>query len=279
MKRYILILLLLIPLTGKGDDENIVYNYSFNENAETFIFGNNSRLRKAPEIKGDNIVETLPAGYPVRILEKKSQTMALNGFREYWYRVSFFKSGKKNTGYIWGGLLSAAYVKKGKDILLLGFSKYSEDGFEGECRLVRKGKIISSLPVKLHFLPSGEEEPFYGYSISMKINNSMGLSGLENVVSIYNEYAACGYPRGNVWVGVASGKLYYLGTDSSVSEAGVFQYEEQMIFPSQDKSLKDEVRLVIESFDFDEKINDYRLSDRKEKRYLWRNFRMEERKR
>ncbi|HOP62643.1 MAG TPA: hypothetical protein PK358_05840 [Spirochaetota bacterium] len=279
MKRYLLILLLLVPLTVSGENENIVYNYSFVENTSTCIFGKNSRIRKSPEIKKNNVVETLTAGSPVRIMKKMPDVLALNGFSEYWYRISFNRKGKDVTGYVWGGLLSAGYVKKGKDILLLGFSKNGKDGFIGECRLVRNGKIISTLPVKLHYLPSGEDNPFYGYSITMKLRGSMGLTGLENVISIYNDYAACGYPRGNVWVGIASGKLYYLGTDNSVSEAGVYQYEEQMIFPSQDKSLKDEVRLVTESFDFDEKIDNYRLSDRKEKRYLWKNFRLEERKR
>lgn len=278
MKKYIMIMLLFFPFMARSG-ENIVYHFSFVEGGSTYIFGENVRVRKAPEIKEDNISETLPAGYAVKILQKTDTAMAQNGFREYWCKVSFTKSGKEMQGYVWGGFIAAGHLAIGKDLLLLGFKKHEEEhGFTGECRLIRDGKIISSVPVMLHFIPSGEANPFYGYSISMKLNDSLGLTGLEHVAAINNDYGACGYPHGNIWVGIAKGKLYYLGIDSSVSEAGVFHYEEQMIFPSQDKTLKGEVRLVIENFEFDEKINDYRLTDRKEKRYVWKNFKLEERK-
>lgn len=278
MKKYILILFLLIPFMAQSG-ENIVYNFTFVEGSSTYIYGENVRVRKTPEVREDNVAETLPAGYPVKILQKTDKSMAQNGFREYWCKISFNKSGREMNGYVWGGLIAAGHINIGKDLFLLGFKKYGEEhGFTGECRLIRDGRILSSLPVSLHFIPSGEANPFYGYSISIKLNDNMGLPGLEKIVAINNDYGACGYPRGNIWIGVASGKLYYLGIDSSVSEAGVFHYEEQMIFPSQDKTLKGEVRLVIENFEFDEKINDYRLTDRKEKRYIWKNFKLDERK-
>lgn len=278
MKRYISILLLFIPLAG-WSEENIVYHFSFVEGSHTYIFGDDVRVRTSPEIRENNIIETLNSGHPVKVLQKTEKSMAGYGFSEYWCRVSFRKNGKDMTGYVWGGLLAAGHVNIGRDLFLLGFKKYAEeDGFAGECRLIHEGGIVSTLPVMLHFIPSGEADPFYGYSISLKLHDNMGLAGLEKIVSINNDYGACGYPGGNIWIGFAAGKLYYIGIDSSVSEAGVFHYEEQMIFPSQDKTLKGEVRLVIENFEFDEKINDYRLTDRKEKRFLWKNFRLEERR-
>ncbi|GEM_PF-3441888 len=68
------------------------------------------------------------------------------------------------------------------------------------------------------------------------------------------------------------GMVEYFFTDSSVSEAGVFHYAERVAFPSEDKTLRDEVRFITESFDFDEKIMDYRLSDRKKERLKWKDF-------
>lgn len=278
MKKYFLIVFLFLPLMA-WSNESAVYHFSFVDGGSTYIFGENVRVRQAPEIKDNNIIETLPAGYPVKIIQKTDKHMAQNGFREYWCRIGFNKNGKEMQGYAWGGVIAAGHINTGKDLFLLGFKKYEDEhGFSGECRLIRNGRIISTLPVMLHFIPSGEADPFYGYSISLKLNNNLGLAGLEQIVAINNDYGACGYPHGNIWVGIAKGKLYYLGIDSSVSEAGVFQYEEQMIFPAQDSTLKGEVRLVIENFEFDEKINDYRLTDRKEKRYTWKNFKMEERK-
>lgn len=278
MKRYLLILLLFIPMEA-WSEESAVYHFSFVEGSNTYIFGDSVRIRKSPEVAEENVIDTLPAGFPVKILQRTKNSMVMNGFSEYWCSIGYRKNGKELTGYVWGGRLSVGHVKIGRDLFMLGFKRYAEeDGFEGECRLIHEGVIVSTLPVMLHFIPSGEADPFYGYSISLKLHDNLGLAGLDRIVSINNDYGACGFPRGNIWIGFAAGKLYYLGIDSSVSEAGVFHYEEQMIFPSQDRTLKGEVRLVIENFEFDGKINDYRLTDRKEKRYLWKNYRLEERK-
>jgi len=279
MKRIALLLLIMISLPLYAGSQAAKYNYGNIEEGGTCLFGDNVRIRKAAEIKDDNVQDTLPAGHVVTVDKKTEKVTAMNGFSANWYRVSYKNNGEKKSGYVWGGLLAIGCIKTGSDLFLLGLKSYSENkGFEGECRILIGGKIASTLPVKLHYLPQGVSNPFYEYTVSLSLNNGMGLSGLGNIVDIYCHYDACGYPGGHIWAGIADKKIYYLGTDSSVSEAGVFHYEERMIFPSQDKALKDEVRLVMESFDFDEKIKDYRLSDRKEKRFTWKNFRMEERK-
>ena len=279
MKIVFSFLLLMVSLPLAAGSETSIYNYGDIEKGETCLFGDSVRIRKTPEIKEDNVLNTLPAGYAVTVERKTANVMALNGFSSNWYWISYKNRGKSESGFVWGGLLAIGYVKKENDLFLLGIKGFSsEKGFEGECRIVSGGKIVSVLPVKLHYLPDGSGNPFYGYTVSLSLNNGMGLSGLDNVVDIYCHYDACGYPGGHIWTGIAGKKIYFLGSDSSVSEAGVFHYEERMIFPSEDKSLKDEVRLVSESFDFDEKIKDYRLSDRKEKRFIWKNPKMEERR-
>ncbi len=279
MRKYFMLLFLFFSFCVYGGDQNIIYHGSFVENSNTFIFGDNARVRKIPEIAETNIADTLPAGFPVKILKKTSRVMSQNGFSEYWYQISYMKNEKKVTGYIWGGLIAAGYQKTDKDLLIFGFRKYAANGgFEGECRLIHDGKIISSLPVTLHDFPSGGENPFYVYNITVNFHNNLGLSGLKHIISINCNYEACGYPAGNIWIGISDEKLYYLGTDTSVFEAGVFHYEEEMIFPSSDKSLKDEIRLVGITSNFDENIQDYRQSDKKVKRFKWINFRMEEQK-
>lgn len=279
MKIVFSFLLLMVSLPLAAGSETSIYNYGDIEKGETCLFGDSVRIRKTPEIKEDNVLGTLPAGYAVTVEKKTGNVMALNGFSSYWYRVSYKNNGRSESGFVWGGLLAIGCIKKENDFFLLGIKSFSrENGFEGECRILSGGKIVSALPVKLHYLPDGNISPFYGYSVSLSLNGGMGLSGLDNVVDIYCHYDACGYPGGHIWVGIAGKKMYFLGSDSSVSEAGVFHYEERIIFPSEDKSLKDELRLVSESFDFDEKIKDYRLSDRKEKRFIWKNSKIEERR-
>jgi len=279
MRIIISVLLILISLPLFAGEKTGIYNFGIIESGGTYLFGDNVRIRKSPEIKEDNVKDTLPAGYAVTVDKKTDKVMSMNGFSSNWYVVSYKNKGKKDSGYVWGGLLSIGYVKSGSDLFLLGIKSFDDKkGFQGECRLVSGGQIASALTIELHDLPEGDTNPFYSYTVSLTLNNGMGLTGLSSVVDIYSQFGACGYPFGHNWIGIAGKKIYYLGKDNSVSEAGVFHYDERMVFPSQDKALKDEVRLVIESFDFDEKIKDYRLSDRKEKRFTWKDYKMEERK-
>jgi len=269
--------LISLGLFAAESEGTNIYYMGFYEGATTYIYGNSVRVRTTAEIKDDNISDVLPTGYKVSIIKLMRSTYSQNGFSEYWYKVRYSKDKKDKEGFIWGGLLAIGYTVVGADLFIIGLVGYNgEEGFSGGCKLLRNGEVISYVPVMLHHLLMDGENPFYGYSVTVTLHDNLGLSGLKNVIAIYNDYSACGYPHGTVWIGLSKDKLHYLITDSSVDEAGVFHYSEKVIFPSRDKSLKDEVRLVIESFDFDEKINDYRLSDRKEKRFKWKDFSLKE---
>ena len=252
------------------------FNYGFAQGALTFIFAENVRVRTGPVIKNGNVADTLGPGHEVRIIQNDEKTLTLNGICENWLHVKYTARGKEKTGYVWGALCAIAYTKAGNELVLAGIRKYSENrGLEAECRIVSRGKVISSLPVKLHYLPESSVMT-YRYSVSMGLHDSKGLEGLSNVVSISCEYGACGYPYGNIWVGYSPGKLYYLGTDTSVSEAGVFHVEERFVFPSDDNRLKNRVIVVTESSEFSEELNDYKSAERKERTLVWKNFRLVE---
>ncbi len=253
-----------------------IYHYSFQENIQTFIFGDNVRVRKEPDSKNENVIDILSAGDNILIIKKTDKFMVVDGYKENWYKISYKKNNKNSTGYVWGGLFSIAYSVKGEKIFLAGIKKYSPDsGFTAECRLVEKGKILSSVAFSPHYLPDGINEGVYGYTVSSELKDGMGLKGVENTFRIYFNYEACGYPRGNIWIGYGNDRLCYIGKDSSVSEAGVFHVEEKYIFPADNKALKDSVILVNESYDFDESKNDYKLVEKKETKFAWKNMKLE----
>lgn len=274
MKRVSSIIFLLLTSVILYAGEPFFSN-GFADGSATYIFGENVRIRTTPEIKENNVADTLNPGHEVFIIKNEEKTLALNGVSENWLYVKYKVSGKEKRGYVWGALLSIAWIKNGNDLVLAGLRKYSDNsGLEAECRIIRAGKIISSVPVDLHYLPESKDL-MYRYSVSMTLHDNRGLTGLEKIVNINCNYGACAYPFGNVWVGIAKGKLYYLAKDTGVSEAGVFHVEERVVFPADDKSLKDEVIIITESSDFDEELNDYRLKEKKERRLRWKNFRME----
>lgn len=273
--KYLILILFFIPIKLSYSEDVSIYPYGFQENSVTYLFGDNVRVRKEPFVKEGNITDTLNAGEKIKIIKKTDLVMALDGYKEYWYKISYMKSGKNSEGYIWGGLLSIGYSAKGEKLFLIGLKKYSPDGgFTGECRLVEKGKIISSVQFNPHYVNLGDNEGFYDYTVSTGISGSIELEGIEGIIRIFFNYEACGYPRGNVWIGFSKDKLYYIGKDASISEAGVFHAEERYIFPSENKKGKDKVILLSESYEFDENISDYKLTERSETEFIWKDYKL-----
>ncbi len=277
--KYLILVLLFISGNGSYADETSVYHYSFMENREIYLFGDNVRVRKEPDTKKDNVTDILKIGDKVSIVKKTDQVMVIDGYKEYWYKISYKKNNKNSSGYIWGGLFSIAFSVKGEKLFLAGIKKYGiETGFTGECRLVEKGKILSAINFEPHYLPDGINPGAYGYIVSSELKSGSGLKGIEDTFRIFFNYEACGYPRGNVWIGYGNNKIYYIGKDTSISEAGVFRVEESYIFPSGKSGGNDLVILMTDSYDFDERISDYKLTEKKETRYKWKNMMLEPQK-
>lgn len=271
--KYLILILFFILIKLSYSEETSIYSNGFQENSGTYLFGDNVRVRNEPFIKDGNITDTLNAGERIIIIKKTDQVMTVDGYKEYWYKISYIKSGKNSMGYIWGGLLSMGYSAKGEKFFLIGLKKYSSDGgFTAECRLIEKGKIISSVQFKPHYVNFGNNDGIYDYTVSTGISGNMGLEGLDGIIRIFFNYEACGYPRGNVWIGFSKDKLYYIGIDTGISEAGVFHTEEKFIFPSENKKSKDKVILISESFEFDESTSDYKLTERRETEFIWKDY-------
>jgi len=270
--KFFLIITFILSIKFSYSGEISIYHYSFADNSETYLFGDSVRVRKDPDPGKQNVTDTLPAGYKIWIVSKTDRNMVINGYKEFWYKISYKKNNTIYNGYIWGGLLSICYAAKGEKLFLAGIKKYdNENGFTAECRLVEKGKLLSSVEFKPHYLPDGLNDGVYGYTVSAELKNGLGLDEIENVFKINFNFQACGYPGGSVWIGYGKDAIYYIGKDTSISEAGVFHVEERYIFPADQKDVKDRVVLVNESFNFDETLNDYKLVSRKETKFKWQN--------
>lgn len=275
--KYLIPLILLFSIEISYSGEDSLHQYSFQENSSTYLFGDNVRVRSEPEINSKNVIDTLNIGDKVTIVRKTDRVMVIGGYKEFWYKISYKKNNKDSAGYIWGGLLSFGFSVKDNKLFLAGMKNYSKDsGFTAECRLLENGKLISSVAFSPHYLPDGLNEGVYDYSVSTGLEGGHGLEGVDNIFRIYFNYEACGYPRGNVWIGYGNKKLFFIGKDTSVSEAGVFHAEEKYIFPDENRSGKNTVILITENYDFDESINDYKLSERKETGFIWKNNTLEE---
>jgi len=275
--KYLMPVFIFFLINISFAEETSVYNSEFAENSKTYLFADSVRIRKDPDAAKSNVIDTLNIGYKITILTKSDQIMVIDGYKDYWYKVTYKKNGKDSIGYVWGGMLSLGYSAKGDLLFLIGIKKYNEKGgFTGECKLVKNNKLISSAAFEPHYISMGDDNGIYDYTVTTELSDSKGLAGLNSVLRINFIYGACGYPVGNIWIGHSTDKLYYIGKDTSIYEAGVFQVEEKYIFPADKNGTKNTVKLISESSEFDEKTEDYKLKDKQEKKFKWENNQLNE---
>jgi len=164
------------------------------------VFGDVVNLRTGPSVKNDSVAK-LTAGTKIMIVSKSEVKYTQNNFSDYWYQVKANVSGKEVSGYIWGGALSKAYIVKDfdgdkkLDMMLVGITNCDEEMFKwAEARIVKDGKIVSSLKFRIEDFSDSEEtdKNEFVYSIGAEIYsqkiNAFSFMKLESF------YEACDYP-------------------------------------------------------------------------------------
>ena len=190
------------------------------------VFGDVVNLRNGPSVKNDSIGK-LTAGTKIQIVSKSEVKFTQNKYSDYWYQVKSSISGKDVSGYVWGGAISKAYIVKDfdgdkkLDMLLFGITNCDEEMFKwAEARLVKNGKIVSSLKFRIEDFNESEEadKSEFVYSISAELFsqkiNSFTFLKLESF------YEACDYP-GFFYLFATDGKsLHKVANDTFSSGEG-----------------------------------------------------------
>jgi len=164
------------------------------------VFGDVVNLRTGPSVKNDSTGK-LTAGTKIQIVSRSEVKFTQNNYSDYWYQVKSSISGKEVSGYIWGGAISKAYVVKdfdgdnNPDMLLFGITNCDEEMLKwAEARLVKNGKIVSSLKFRIEDFNESEEadKSEFVYSLGAELfsrkMNSFSFLKLESF------YEACDYP-------------------------------------------------------------------------------------
>lgn len=269
-------LLVILPAGSSAfaaEEDKRIYSGEFEKNAVTYIFGENTNVRKSSKIEAGNIAARLEAGSKVKILSKGPEH-TIDGFTQNWYEIEYEAAGKTGTGFVWGGFLAMAFAftggeeKRGGGIALAGIKKYSpKDGFTGELRICENGKIISRAEFIPHNMAGGEKQSAYSYGVSASIAGPAGLAGVKNIIKVSCAYEACGYPNGSSYFAWDGKKIKYITKDEYISEAGCFHYEKKVIFPEEKGGEKGRIVVEENSSEFDEAKNDYFLKSSKKETF------------
>jgi thioredoxin-related protein len=236
-----------------------IFNYGeFVENSDVYLFADNVNIREKPSTAA-KVIANLPVATQVKIISKTKEKFIVNGYNTCWYEINFKKDGKIKTGFIWGGFLSVVTFqvkgKTGEDVMFVyGITDFTDEkGFNSALKAVVKGKIVKSIgfPPMDTFSEKGE----YYYNISGKVAGDKGLKNIEKMIFLSFLYPACGYVNGDIVIFWTGSDLIFGVEAPHVSEAGVFHFETELIFPDDEGGMDGYVIKKVNNESYDEEGN------------------------
>jgi hypothetical protein len=233
----ILSILFMLTTSLTTQTEYASYDYGqFVPGSPVLLFGDKVNIREEPSINA-GVVATLTIGHPMEIIAEAETQYTVNDFTTNWYEVAFEHEGEVKEGYVWGGLLSIvslpleSFDEDNFDIFVFGITEFvEEEGFTGEARIAKDGKIISRVSFDIigHMQT---ESARYSHSISGIALSDAGFSQLENIFVLSFMYEACGVTNGDVLLFWNGSSISYGTNGVSVSEADVFSQTFDFYFP------------------------------------------------
>jgi len=218
----IALFIFVILLFSKADAEIYTSMGSLKDGEYYPVFGDVVNLRNGPSVKNDSVGK-LTVGTKIQIVSKSDVKFTQNNYSDYWYQVKSNISGKEVRGFVWGGAISKAYVvkdfdgDKNPDMLLFGITNCDEEMLKwAEVRLVKNGKIVSSLKFRIEDFNESEEadKSEFVYSLGAELfspkMNSFSFLKLESF------YEACDYP-GFFYLFATDGKSVHKVTNDTFS--------------------------------------------------------------
>lgn len=216
------------------DYSRVAYPYEYFEKGTTqYLYGDKVVLRSEPRVEG-KALDTLSIGTSLVIMDQTEEQATINGFTTIWYKV---KVGRK-TGFVAGSLIAASHVLSEGNLYMAIYANSHED-LKLRCRVLKA---------------NGE---YYGHEIDLPTSSfyiatksAASLEGIENVVVVNLFAEACGVDGGEILLFDTGSKLYKALHLSSVSDAGVFWFVEELKFPEDDGGME-------EYFVYEREIGEY----------------------
>ncbi|OYD44207.1 hypothetical protein CHU00_18105 [Sphingobacterium cellulitidis] len=231
---------------------NDEYNlYLTQKDSTALVFANMAYIRKEPSTKSE-LKDSISIGTEVKFLDDVGlNPMSLRGMYLPWQRVEYKKDNQVKTGYIWLGLLSLGhtYDKSSNNLFMYGFAwksnEVNENYYWVETKVLDKDRQLlgtNSFP----YYPGGQS-----YTTA-ELQKNTGLEDAKRIYSIKFLGEACGIASEYHALAWNDQGFIPLPKTSSVSDAGVFYYSEELIYPNQHKKGKDIILKRIEEGEADE---------------------------
>ena len=157
----------------------------------------------------------LKIGTKITIIKKTKNTLNYNGIESPYYKVKY----NNKVGYILGGLISLdrKEIKNSKY-----FFVYKKTGDKYSI-------IIRHINEKSELIENSSILKTYEFSFEVSANNE--IKDLENILFVNYLAEACGLDGGGIFFFKTNTELKKVFEISQVSDAGIYWFEEKLIFP------------------------------------------------
>lgn len=224
--KHFFYLLVLVPLLVFSQVESVITpEMIFNNGDTVFLFGNNVKLRTEPNTSSD-VTTLLPINSKITIISKTDISQEFNGMSSFWYEVET----ETARGYILGGLIAIEKLSLGNTHFLITL-KQKDDNYYVATRVVRNNETTYN---ENDFLLDNE-------IFSVMAFSNKGLSDVDNILFFNYLSEACGENGGGIYVFYSNNKLIKALNVVSISDAGVYWENEELIFPSDDNGIPDKI--------------------------------------
>jgi len=279
LKLLFFITLLLSSSLYAQEEEAVAYELATDYNLwnihpgdTSFVFVNNAYVRSYPSLDSE-ILDSIPVGTTVHILSEPYNGTTVKGFYTPWHEISYTKDDQVEKGFIWLGLLALRnntnekgerYIYGFDRFVRTGNTEYNPDHYLCTVKLLRAdGKVAGSHTFHFDYL-----NQTYTHS---KLLPNMGLAGLEQIYRVEFHGEACGIPTNYYYVGWNGKEFMSMPNRYSVSDAGIYYYDESILFPSEHKQEPNMIYKLIEQGEaIGENEEDYEYAiQKKEEKYSW----------
>ena len=202
------------------------WDLDFKAGSTQFLFGNNVKLRDAPNLKSE-LVELIEIDKKVKILEKTEATDIFKDVAYPWYKVQV---GNK-TGYILGALIAHYKLSdpsKKVDFYFHINPEYKDKGFSISIKTYGGKELLDAT----QFNP-------IGHRFSFKVSGNRGFYDISSIVMVDYMSEACGVEGGITYLFWDEEDLTHVANLSSVGDGGILHYDEQFIFPDDPEGMND----------------------------------------
>lgn len=205
--------------------------YQASKGNKALVFVNNAYIRSEPTSKS-SLIDSIPLGTTVEFVDDDGlNPTSLRGMYLPWHKIQYQSENKSKTGYIWLGLLSLNQTvdSLSGNTFIYGFDWKSQENdnpyYWVEAKVLDKHKSLIGQQ-SFAYYPGDQSY------CSAELTAGMGIPNALNTYSIRFNAEACGIATETYNLSWNGTKFTTLPKTTSVSDAGVFYYDENLIYPN-----------------------------------------------